>query len=275
MDGPPGSSLEKMLTVRSSGATRFEAVLESFWGGADSADLFARAWLAAAASADAPGHHLSASMLGPASPGVPIALELDAPAPGIARVAASSPEGPIAQITLRFGLAAKGDSFQSSFAPTPVPAPEELPSELETARAEGWERYAAGPIEARRVTPYAQVAADEPADWVGWLRPREPLGDDLELHGAALAFLSAYRNHWAIERRLGAAFPSAKLTLLDHAFFVHRAVPWDDFWLVRTGADVGVGGRVLSRREIFARDGSLLASAIWQTQVQLGASPGF
>jgi acyl-CoA thioesterase len=272
MERPPRSSLAEILTVRSVAATRFEAVLESFWGATDAADLFGRAWLVATAVADEPAQNLSACLLGSAPPGVAIALELEQPAPGVARVVASSPEGPLAQLSLRFGRPTQAPSFQSSSAPAPVPGPDELPSELETARAEGWEPYAAGPIEARRVTPYAPVAADEPADWVGWLRPREPLGDDAALHGAALAFLSAYRGHWAIERRLGKAFPSAKLTLLDHALFVHRAIPWDDFWLVRTVSDVGAGGRALSRREIFARDGSLLASAIWDTRVELGAS---
>jgi acyl-CoA thioesterase-2 len=104
--------------------------------------------------------------------------------------------------------------------------------------------------------------------WLGWLRPRAPLGDDAVLHAAALAFLSEYRSHWAIERRLGADFPRSDITLLDHSLWVHRALRWDDFWLVRTSTDVGVSGRCLSRREIFTRGGALVASAAWEAVVR-------
>jgi acyl-CoA thioesterase len=89
-----------------------------------------------------------------------------------------------------------------------------------------------------------------------------------EIQAAALAFLSEYRSHWAVERRLGAAFPRSDISLEGHALWVHRALPWDDFWLVRTSTDIGVGGRCLSRREIFTRAGALVASAAWEARVR-------
>jgi acyl-CoA thioesterase-2 len=125
-----------------------------------------------------------------------------------------------------------------------------------------------GPIESRRITPPEPVKDHEPASWLGWLRPRAPLGDDPLLHAAALAFVAEYRSHWAVERRLGAAFPRTEITLLDHALWVHRAVRFDDWWLVRTESDVGVGGRCLSRREIFTRDGACVASAAWEAALR-------
>ncbi len=90
----------------------------------------------------------------------------------------------------------------------------------------------------------------------------------LRLHTAALAFLSEYRSHWAVEVRLGADFPRSDILILDHALWIHRSVPWDDFWLVRTSTDVGVAGRCFSRREIFTRDGAMVASAAWEAMVR-------
>ena len=55
-----------------------------------------------------------------------------------------------------------------------------------------------------------------------------------------------------------------EITLLDHSLWIHRLERWDDFWLVRTLTDVGVGGRCFSRREIFTRGGTLVASAAWE-----------
>jgi acyl-CoA thioesterase-2 len=124
------------------------------------------------------------------------------------------------------------------------------------------------------VTPHLPVKDHEPALWLGWLRPRAPLGDDARLHAAALAFLSEYRSHWAVERRLGADFPRTEITLLDHALWVHRPERWDDWWLVRTSSEVGVAGRCLSRREIFTRGGALVASAVWEAALRTQPAGG-
>jgi acyl-CoA thioesterase-2 len=162
----------------------------------------------------------------------------------------------------------EGLAYQSVAPPRGLPEPEALPSEVELAEREGWAPFAVGPIESRRITPRETVKEHEPASWLGWLRPRVPLGEDPRLHAAALAFLAEYRSHWAVERRLGADFPTTEITLLDHALWVHRPRRWDDWWLVRTDSDVGDAGRCLSRREIFARDGTLLASAAWEASLR-------
>ena len=114
---------------------------------------------------------------------------------------------------------------------------------------------------------------DEPAVWQGWLKPREALPDDPLVHAAALAFLAEYRSHWAVERRLGPAFSQTEITLLDHTLWVHRYERWDDWWLVRTCSEVGVGGRCLGRREIHRRDGVLVATAVWEA-IARSRSPG-
>jgi acyl-CoA thioesterase-2 len=121
-----------------------------------------------------------------------------------------------------------------------------------------------GPIESRRVTAPGRCRPHEAAIWTGWLAPRKPLPDDPALSCAALVFLAEYRSHWAVERRLGPAFPTTDLTLHDFALWIHRPARWDDFWLVTTRSDVGVAGRCFSRREISTREGELVASAAWE-----------
>jgi acyl-CoA thioesterase-2 len=266
----PQQSLSQMLRVEPGGDGTSRARLESFWGKAAPGDLLARAVLAAGAAPAA----LHAVFVREPSPGVELSLACDALSAERRRVAFRDTRGLVAEVQLRFGPAGAGLGYQSA-APAPgLPAPEGLPSEAELAAQEGWSQYAAGPVESRRVGPHAWVKGDEPAVWTGWLRPRAPLGDDARLHAAALAFLSEYRSHWALELRLGADFPRTEVTLLDHALWIHRDARWDDFWLVRTLSEIGVAGRCLSRREIFTRDGALVASAAWEALVRPCAPGG-
>ena len=264
----PRESLAEMLRVERRSDGRASARLESFWGAAAKGDLLARASLAGYdARGEAPAA-AQASFLRPVSPDIELAIDCEALTPERTRVGIREQGALIAEVQLRFGPAGDGLTYQSA-APEPgLPAPEDLPSEAEVAAREGWSQYAVGPIESRRLTPYLPVKDHEPAVWLGWLRPRAPLGDDVRLHAAALAFLSEYRSHWAVERRLGADFPRTEITLLDHALWVHRAERWDDWWLVRTSSDVGVAGRCLSRREIFTRGGALVASAAWEAALR-------
>jgi acyl-CoA thioesterase-2 len=260
----PRESLAEMLRIERRGDGAHAARLESFWGGAVGGDLLARATLAGAAGREDVPAASHAIFLAEARPDVGLTLSCDALAPDRTRVAVRERDALVAEVQLRFAPGGGGRSYQS-IAPEPgLPAPEALPSEAETAAREGWSQFAAGPIESRRITPSAPVKDHEPAVWLGWLRPRAPLGGDRRLHAAALAFLSEYRSHWAVERRLGGDFPRTEITLLDHALWVHRAERWDDWWLVRTSSDVAAGGRSLSRREIFTRGGALVASAAWE-----------
>lgn len=276
----PRESLDEMLQIETGRPGTASARLEGFWGTAAAGDLLARAVLAASALRGAGTlAALHAAFLRPPEPDVELTLSAEALARGRTRVGVRNGADPVAEVTLRFGEATSGLSYQSS-APEPgLPAPESLPSEAETAAHEGWAPYAVGPIESRRITELAPVKDHEPAVWLGWLRPRIPLRDGSALHAAALAFLAEYRSHWAVERRLGAAFPHTEITLLDFSLWVHRCERWDDFWLVRTSSEVGatqhtlagVAGRCLSRREVFTRSGAHVASAAWEATLRTRA----
>jgi acyl-CoA thioesterase-2 len=260
----PRESLTEMLRVARGRDGSLVARLESFWGASAPGDLLARATLATGKAPSA-SHAL---FLRDAPPEVELTLACEELATGCTRVTARSGAEPVCEVQLRFGAAAEGLTYQAIAPPRGLPAPEDLPSEAELGAREGWAQYAVGPIESRRITPPEPVKDHEPATWLGWLRPRAPLGDDPLLHAAALAFLAEYRSHWAVERRLGPAFPRTEITCLDHALWVHRAVRFDDWWLVKTDSDVGVGGRCLSRREIFTRDGACVASAAWEARLR-------
>jgi len=265
---PPRDSLGEILTLQHETDGASSARLESFWGATVVGDLLGRAVLAAAPGAKGPLRSLQASLLGPADPDSTLQLACERLGSDGARVEIQDSGARLASVVLRFGPETSGLTYQSAGLDAGLPAPESLPSEAETAEREGWGPYAVGPIESRRISPYEAVKDHEPAVWLGWLRPRVALDDDPWLHAAALAFVSEYRSHWALERRLGPAFPSTELTLLDHALWVHRPERWNDWWLVRTESDVGVGGRCLSRRGIFTRSGALVASAAWQHEVR-------
>ena len=264
----PRESLTEILRIEPRSDGRNSARLESFWGAAAKGDLLARANLAGTAARGEAPSAAQAIFLQPLPPDVELTFACDVLSADRTRVSVREQGALVAEVQLRFGPAGDGLTYQSA-APEPgLPAPEDLPSEAEVAAREGWAQYAVGPIESRRLTPSLPVKDHEPAVWLGWLRPRTPLGGDARLHAAALAFLSEYRSHWAVERRLGADFPRTEITLLDHALWVHRAERWDDWWLVRTSSDVGVAGRCLSRREIFTRGGALVASAAWEAALR-------
>lgn len=270
----PRESLAEMLRIEPRGGGRAVARLEGFWGETARGDLLARATLAGAAAQGTTPSACHAVFLAGTLPDIELALSCEALAPDRTRVTVCERDALVAEVQLRFGPAGAGLTYQSA-APEPgLPAPEDLPGEVEVAGREGWSQFAVGPIESRRITPWAPVKDHEPAVWLGWLRPREPLGDDAPLHAAALAFVSEYRSHGAVERRLGAAFPRTEITLLDHALWVHRAARWDDWWLVRTSSEIGVAGRCLSRREIFTRGGALVASAAWEAMLSTQPTGG-
>jgi acyl-CoA thioesterase-2 len=221
----------------------------------------------AGARRDAPAS-VHAIFLREAKPEVALSLVCEELAADCTRVTVREGDERVAEVQVRFGSPRTGLAYQSAAPARGLPSPEDLPSEAELGAREGWAEYAVGPIEARRITPREAAKDHEPATWLGWLRPRAPLGDDPLLHAAALAFLAEYRSHWSLERRLGERFPESELTLLDHALWIHRTEPWHDWWLVETQSDVAAGGRCLSRRRIFTTDGALIASAAWQTAVR-------
>lgn len=261
---PPGESLDAMLRVESRGAGEYVASLESFWGGTTRGDLLARMALAVMKEAGTVPTSLHASFVAKAVPGEEVSIYCE-PAVSVQRRAQLRQHGaPICDAVFRFDPPSGDLTYQRVSFDAGVPAPESLPSEADLGAREGWAPFAVGPVESRRITSPAQVKDNEPAVWSGWLAPRKPLPKDQPTQTAALIFLSEYRSHWAVERCLGPAFRTTDLALNDFVLWIHHPAEWNDFWLVTTRTDVSAGGRCLSRREIYTRQGGLVASAVWQ-----------
>ncbi len=217
----PRNSLVEMLEVEDRGEGVYGARLESFWGVASPGDAFARAALAASEGVSAPLSSLQATMLGVARPDQFLSLEPEELGPELRRVRVRDSAALVCDVMLRFSHERDGLTYQSAGADLEVPAPEDLPSEAQVAAAEGWSQYAVGPIESRRIGEHRYVEEHEPAEWLGWLQPRESV-DEAALRTPALVFLSEYRSHWGIELRLGRDFPKYQLDLLDGA---QRSLP--------------------------------------------------
>jgi len=267
---PPRESLTEILSLQPEAGDAWLGRLESFWGASTRGDLLARAALAARSHGAVDGAltSLQAFFSGPAPPDVPLALDCESLGQSWFRAQVQHGTDEVAQVAMHFGGATAPDALDYLGTPLPsdLPAPEGLRSEAEQAAQEGWSQYAVGPFESRRIGEPVVVANDAPAEWVGWLRAREPVSAGLR--GPGLVFLSEYRSHWAIELRLGDAFPAHALDLIDFSLWVHRPEVWSEWWLVRTVSDVGHAGRCFSRREIFAREGALVATSAWETRVR-------
>jgi acyl-CoA thioesterase-2 len=201
----------------------------------------------------------------PAPPGQPLALRVErlGDERGIARRQVRVEGGALlCQVLLCFAPDADGVDYQDAKPPAGAKDPESLPSTLEQATQEGWAEYARGPVEFRRPGPrWSYAEKGESCAHVQWLRPRVPLGSDPALQMAARVFLAGFYAHWPFERRIGHKYAYDRFTPLDLALWLHRPARWDGWWLLETVSEIAHGGRALSTRRIYTRDGALVVSA--------------
>jgi len=183
------------------------------------------------------------------------------------------------ELVASFAAPSRGFEYQEPAHGLAPPAPEELPSEEEIAREEGWDLEKPGPIggalEWRFIggTPWRPEGAREASLYRGWVRPRAPLPEDPALQAAALAFLADMHSHMAVARRLGAHFEPTGYTSLDQMLWIHRADPWNDWRLLTTVSDVAHAGRAWTRRTLHARDGGLIASMAQEQWLSFDPAP--
>jgi acyl-CoA thioesterase-2 len=179
------------------------------------------------------------------------------------------------EVIASFVAPGAGAEYQEA-RPVQVPAPDDLPTEEKIAQEEGWRRGEPGPLfgplEWRWVagTPWRAPAAGSPSRYCGWVRPRSPLPKDSAWGAAALAFLSDYHSHFPVARRLGGPFEPWGYTSLDQSLWVHRDIAWDTWLLLVTESEVAHAGRALTRRQLFASDGRLVASMMQEQLVPDG-----
>ena len=94
------------------------------------------------------------------------------------------------------------------------------------------------------------------------MRARAPLGDDVRVQQAALAYASdmafmesALRPHGMIWTT-----PGLQAASLDHAMWFHHPFDFNDWILFAQDSPSAAQGRGLVRGQMFTRDGTLVAS---------------
>jgi acyl-CoA thioesterase-2 len=103
------------------------------------------------------------------------------------------------------------------------------------------------------------------------MRARRPIGDDPDLHRAALAYLSDLTIQESILRAHGVAWtsPGLKVASLDHGMWWHRPGRVDEWMLYVQESPSARGGRGLAQGRIYGRTGELLASVAQEIMIRV------
>jgi acyl-CoA thioesterase-2 len=171
-------------------------------------------------------------------------------------------------------------------APMPrVPAPEELPRELDLVRAMAdripeplRDIYTQDrPIDFRTVAPVDPFAPEvrDPVKHM-WFRAEGAMPDEAVLHQAVLAYASDYGLLGTSLLPHGLSFMMRRVQAasLDHAVWFHRPCRVDDWLLYAMDAPAAAGSRAFTRGSIYTRDGTLAVSTAQEGLIRLRNTPG-
>jgi acyl-CoA thioesterase II len=148
-----------------------------------------------------------------------------------------------------FHLAEDGPTYQAHAAPEVEP-PEELP--------DGARR---GPMNGVQIRIPSQPQPGQQWPSRIWVRSRHPLAGDIE-HACALTYVSdMFTGHSAVPGLV----IGGPLTSIDHALWLYRPVPLDDWVLMDLQPEAAHGGRATYTGRIFSRDGALCAGIAQET----------
>jgi acyl-CoA thioesterase-2 len=151
-----------------------------------------------------------------------------------------------------------------------APAPDTLRDAREMFPNEDGTLWPFGPIEWRLTEHPDYVAKPDERPLVReWGRLRAPLPRDPVLHAAALVFASDAGSFSAIERRYGWENMEGRASAsLDHAFWLHHPIFWDDWILMVTESPVAYSARALSYRGFYTHGGLHVASMAQEAVVR-------
>lgn len=128
------------------------------------------------------------------------------------------------------------------------------------------------PVELRHVEPLLLGPGEEgPSEQSVWLRIDRSLADDPLLHSAILAYASDYVLLEPILRRHGIGWgdPRLRPASLDHSMWFHRPVRVDEWVLYTQSSPSASSGRGLGLGQMFAADGTLVATVGQEGMVRL------
>ena len=174
-----------------------------------------------------------------------------------------------------FGLTADYHRAEAELAshalPMPeVPAPDTLPSLADVAGRHG--SPADGALEISRAVeqrlledPFERQIKQPPhTETRLWMRVAGRLPDDAAVHSAALTFVSDLTLLGAGLVRVGGWGSGAVGASLDHAVWFHAPVRADEWFLYETDSPVATGGMALCFGQIWAEDGTHVATVAQQ-----------
>ena len=237
--------------------------------------VLAQALVAASRTVEAerPVHSLHAYFILPGDIAAPIVYDVDRIRDGgsftTRRIRAIQHGRPIFNMSASFHGQESGHEHQED-APTDLPGPDGLPSEIELLRALAdripehlrdvylQER----PFEFRPVDPVSPFAPEAKAPHHAvWFRTVDDLPADDTVHRAVLAYASdhgllptALRPH-----ALSWAQPDLQIASLDHALWFHRSFRADRWLLYVTDSPNAAGARGFTRGSVY-QNGALVAS---------------
>ena len=143
--------------------------------------------------------------------------------------------------------------------PPQPPSPEVL-SHL-SAKMQRW-LSRMGPFEMRPVYPRDELKPSKrPPYQQVWFRLSGPIGDDVNLHRAMLAYASDFYLLGTSTFPHGISYyqPTVQMASLDHALWFHRPFRIDDWRLSSLPRPSATGARGVARGRIYPRDGVLVA----------------
>jgi acyl-CoA thioesterase-2 len=218
-------------------------------------------------------HSLHAYFIRPGDVNVPVLYEVERARDGgtftTRRVAAIQNGEQIFNLACSFQTPEEG--FEHQLPMPAAPAPDDVQTEGDFLRSLGDQvpprmlRFLdkPRPIDIRWVDPQNPVNPEKKSGTKEvWLRARAPLGDDVKMQQAALAYASdmafmesALRPHGLIWTT-----PGLQAASLDHAMWFHHPFNFNDWTLFAQDSPSASQGRGLVRGQMFSQDGKLLAS---------------
>lgn len=162
--------------------------------------------------------------------------------------------------------------FHADPFPESVPLPENLESladqlaGMDNALVNSW--IARRPFDVRPVDPelYTGFKGPKNSHTRYWLRAIAPISTDRVVNAAATAYASDYSLLESILRRHGLSWSDRRLRMasLDHAMWWHSPIDLNEWHLIDYRSPAAEGGRGLGMGNIFAADGTLVATVAQQ-----------
>ena len=235
----------------------------------------AQALVAAGRTVDGlPAHSLHGYFLRPGDPSVPVVYTVDRIRDGrsfVTRRVVGQQRGK-AIFNMAVSFHEPEHSYEHHYPMPDAPEPDEVPTWLERMK-KVWDTL---PEEMKKVTPSQRpidVRHVQPPTYLGgtssrgpaqvWMKADGRLANDPFLHQCVLTYatdISLLDNILRPHGRLGKLGPMM-VASIDHAVWFHRPLRVDEWLLYVQDSPVAFGARGFSRGALYARDGTLVASA--------------